>query len=104
MAFVPLFVGSLVALGYSAILHYLILEAGMRPVLIDINQSLPMPRLSAAASAIPLRVRLMAALPLINLITGLVVAAFTSGGGGAARRWAWTSWSRSRWRPRSRSS
>ena len=84
VAFVPLFVGSLVALGYSAILHYLILEAGMRPVLIDINRSLPMPRLSAAASAIPLRVRLMAALPLINLITGLVVAAFTSGGGGGA--------------------
>ena len=82
VAFVPLFVGSLVALGYSAILHYLILEAGMRPVLIDINQSVPMPRLSAAASAIPLRVRMMAALPLINLITGLVVAAFTSGGGG----------------------
>ena len=81
VAFVPLFVGSLVALGYSAILHYLILEAGMRPVLIDINRSLPM-RLSAAASAIPLRVRMMAALPLINLITGLVVAAFTSGGGG----------------------
>jgi class 3 adenylate cyclase len=82
LAFVPLFAGSLVALGYSAILHYLVLEAGMRPVLIDINESLPTPRLSAAASAIPLRVRLMAALPLINLITGLVVAAFTSGGGG----------------------
>ena len=82
VAFVPLFGGSLVALGYSAILHYLILEAGMRPVLIDINQSLPTPRLSAAASAIPLRVRLMTALPLINLITGLVVAALTSGGGG----------------------
>jgi adenylate cyclase len=43
-----------------------------------------MPRLSAAASAIPLRVRMMAALPLINLITGLVVAAFTAGGGGGA--------------------
>ncbi len=82
LAFIPLFVGSLVALGYSAILHYLVLEAGMRPVLIDINRSLPEPRLSAAASAIPLRVRLMAALPLINLITGLVVAAITSGGGG----------------------
>src|SRR5204863_146988 len=36
-AFFPLFAGSLVALGYSAILHYLILEAGMRPVLLDIN-------------------------------------------------------------------
>ena len=29
-AFFPLFAGSMVALGYSAILHYLILEAGMR--------------------------------------------------------------------------
>jgi class 3 adenylate cyclase len=34
--------------------------------------------------AISLRVRLMAALPLINLITGLVVAALTSNGGGGA--------------------
>jgi len=84
LAFFPLFAGSMVALGYSAILHYLILEAGMRPVLIDINQSEAAPRLSAGGSAIPLRVRLMATLPLINLITGLVVAAFTSGGGGGA--------------------
>ena len=84
LAFFPLFAGSLVALGYSAILHYLVLEAGMRPVLVDINQFQAAPRLSAEVSAIPLRVRLMAALPLINLITGLVVAAFTSGGGGGA--------------------
>jgi adenylate cyclase len=84
LAFFPLFAGSLVALGYSAILHYLVLEAGMRPVLVDINQSQAAPRLSARVSAIPLRVRLMAALPLINLVTGLVVAAFTSGGGGGA--------------------
>ena len=84
LAFFPLFAGSLVALGYSAILHYLVLEAGMRPVLVDINQSQAAPRLSAEVSAIPLRVRLMAALPLINLVTGLVVAAFTSGGGGGA--------------------
>ena len=30
----------------------------------------------------PLRTRLVVALPLINLITGLIVAALTSGGGG----------------------
>jgi adenylate cyclase len=87
LAFFPLFAGSMVALGYSAILHYLVLEAGMRPVLVDINRSEAVPRLSAEVSAlpaIPLRVRMMAALPLINLITGLVVAAFTSGGGGGA--------------------
>jgi adenylate cyclase len=83
-AFFPLFAGSMVALGYSAILHYLILEAGMRPVLLDLNQSSGAPRVQAPLAAIPLRVRLMAALPLINLITGLVVAALTSSGGGGA--------------------
>jgi len=83
-AFFPLFAGSMVALGYSAILHYLILEAGMRPVLLDINQSEGAPRGRTPTSAIPLRVRLMTALPLINLITGLVVAALTSSGGGGA--------------------
>jgi class 3 adenylate cyclase len=83
-AFFPLFAGSLVALGYSAILHYLIIEVGMRPVLLDINECQPDPRVTLGAPSIPLRVRLMAALPLINLITGLVVAALTSGGGGGA--------------------
>ncbi len=82
-AFFPLFAGSLVALGYSAILHYLVLEAGMRPVLLDIDESGLAPRLSARSPAIPLRVRMLAALPLINLITGLVVAALTSSGSGS---------------------
>ncbi len=81
-AFFPLFAGSMIALGYSAILHYLILEIGMRPVLLDVSDNQPPPRTGVAPPAIPLRVRLMAALPLINLITGLVVAALTSSGGG----------------------
>src|SRR3954469_17335737 len=83
-AFFPLFAGSMVALGYSAILHYLILEAGMRPVLLDINASEEGPRLRPPITAVPLRLRLMTALPLINIITGLVVAALTSDGGGGA--------------------
>jgi len=79
--FFPIFIGSLAALGYSLILHYLAVEGGLRPVLVDINRDVS-PRLSARVSAIPLRVRLMATLPLINIITGLVVAALTSGGQG----------------------
>jgi class 3 adenylate cyclase len=55
----------------------------MRPVLMDINREMA-PRTRAGFRAIPLRVRLMAALPLINIITGLVVAALTSEGGGGA--------------------
>jgi class 3 adenylate cyclase len=82
LAFFPLFAGSLVAVGYGAILHYLAIEAGMRPVLVDINQSVS-PRLHIGTT-IPLRLRLTAALPLINIITGLVVAALTSEGGGGA--------------------
>jgi adenylate cyclase len=83
-AFFPLLAGSMVALGYSAILHYLILEAGMRPVLLDINACQEAPRMNPPATAIPLRLRLMTALPLINIITGLVVAALSSSGGGGS--------------------
>lgn len=81
-AIFPILFGALVAVGYAAILHYLVVEAGMRPVLLDINTSLT-PRTTVTDFwAVPLRVRLMVALPMINLITGLVVAAITSDGGG----------------------
>jgi class 3 adenylate cyclase len=79
----PLLAGALVALGYSAMLHYLAVEAGMRAVLVDINQQIS-PRTSLDEPALPLRWRLLVALPLINLVTGLVVAALTSDGGGSA--------------------
>ncbi len=84
LAIFPLLAGAAVALGYSAMLHYLVVEAGMRPLLLEINSSLS-PRLTASEFwAVPLRTRLLVALPLINLITGLVVAALTSDGGGGA--------------------
>ncbi len=79
----PLLAGAAVAMGYSAILHYLAVEAGMRPVLVDINSNLS-PRQRTDFWAVSLRTRLMVALPLINLITGLVVAALTSDGGGSS--------------------
>ncbi len=78
----PFIAGSMVALAYSSILHYLALEVGLRPVLIDINQQVS-PRRNASVSALPLRWRLLLTLPLINAITGLTVAALTSDGGGA---------------------
>jgi adenylate cyclase len=83
LAFFPFFFGGAVAVSYGGMLHYLALEAGMRPVLVDINQGVT-PRVEAGVSAFPLRFRLMAALPLMNLIAGLVVAALTSDGGGGA--------------------
>ena len=85
LAFFPLFAGSMIAIGYAGILHYFALETGMRPVLVDINRIVP-PRLHTETRALPLRIKLMAALPLINIITGLVAAALSSGGdaGGGA--------------------
>ena len=77
-AFFPILAASLIAIGYSGILHYFAVEAGLRPVVVDINRVVP-PRLSTLHKAIPLRWKLMAALPLINVITGLVVAALSGG-------------------------
>ncbi len=81
--FIPFFLGSAAAVAYGGLLHYLALEVGLRPVLIDLNQAVT-PGLQREVSAFPLRVRLMGALPLINLVAGLVVAALTSEGGGGA--------------------
>jgi adenylate cyclase len=81
-AFIPFFVGGLISIGYAAILHYLAVEWGMRPVLLDINEHLDAPpRLQRPG--LSLRVRLLATLPLINVISGMVVGALTSRGGGA---------------------
>ncbi len=81
LAIFPLLFVAAVAMGYAAMLHYLAIEAGMRPLLVDINADLS-PRKSADFWAVPLRTRLLVSLPLINLITGLVVAALTADGGG----------------------
>jgi adenylate cyclase len=83
-AFFPLAAAALVAVGYGAILHYLTIEAGMRPVLVDINRSVG-PRTGVRTSTLSLRVKLLAALPMINVITGLLVAAITGDSGGAER-------------------
>ena len=81
LAFFPIFAGALIALGYSAILHYLALELAMRPVLFDINRALETP-VRIDRPAVPLRFKLLGSLPLINVITGITVAALTAEGGG----------------------
>ena len=83
-SFFPFLIGAAVAVGYATILHYLAIEAGMRPVLVDLNRVVS-PRVRSEPETLPLRLRLMAALPLINIITGLVVVALTSDGGEAAQ-------------------
>ena len=82
-AFFPIYAGGLVAIGYSGVLHYFAIESGMRPILIDMAENAGTP-LMREAPAMSLRVKLLGALPLINIITGLVVAALSSDGGGGA--------------------
>jgi adenylate cyclase len=81
LAFFPLLATGLIALGYSAILDYLALELAMRPVLFEINAALDSP-VRIERPSIPLRYKLLGSLPLINVITGVTVAALTSDGGG----------------------
>ncbi len=83
LAFLPILAASLIAIGYSGILHYFAVEAGLRPVVVDINRVVP-PRLSTGHKAISLRLRLMAALPMINVITGLVALALSGNHGDGA--------------------
>jgi adenylate cyclase len=81
LAFFPIMIAALLTAAYAGTLHYLVLELGMRPILFDINQQLEVP-VRIDRPVVPLRLKLLGSLPLINVITGIVVAALTSDGGG----------------------
>jgi adenylate cyclase len=81
LAFFPIALAGLLSISYSGTLHYLALEMAMRPILFDINAALETPP-RIDRPVLPLRFKLLASLPLINVITGVVVTALTSEGGG----------------------
>jgi class 3 adenylate cyclase len=81
LAFFPITIAALLSVGYAGIVHYLVLELAIRPILFDINEALDKP-VRIDRPVVPLRVKLLGSLPLINVITGIVVAALTSNGGG----------------------
>jgi adenylate cyclase len=81
LAFFPILLAALLTAAYAGTLHYLALELAMRPILFDINAALDRP-VRIDRPAVPLRIKLLGSLPLINVITGMVVAALTSDGGG----------------------
>lgn len=92
-----IFAGTVVAVAYAAILHFFASELFMRPVLEDIARRLP-PDFAGARLGVPLRWKLLGALPLINVMGCRQTA---------ARRW--TTWASTSWWPwaspsRSRSS
>ncbi len=80
---IPLMAGSLIAVAYGGVLHYFGMESGMRPVLKDINRR-HAPWARSDIRVLPLRAKLMATLPLINVIAGLAAAALSGSGGGDA--------------------
>jgi class 3 adenylate cyclase len=72
-----LLLGSFVALGYAAVLQALAIESALRPVVEEIAPGLP-PDFEFGTTAFPLRFKLLAVLPLINVISGVIVASLSS--------------------------
>src|SRR3954454_12075050 len=72
-----LFAAALVAVAYAAVLHFFGSELALRPVVHDIALQLP-PEFAEHGSGVPLRWKLLGALPLINVVTGVVVSGFSS--------------------------
>jgi adenylate cyclase len=68
-----LFAAALVAVGYAAVLHFFGSELALRPVVHDIAMELP-PEFAERGNGVPLRWKLLGALPLINVVTGVVVS------------------------------
>ena len=71
--------GALVSVTYTAILHFFASELALRPVLEEICEGLP-PGFATEGYGVPLRWKLLGALPLINVITGVIVSGLSSDG------------------------
>jgi adenylate cyclase len=69
--------GTSVAVVYSAILHFFASELALRPVVEDICERLP-PGFSGDGTGAPLRWKLLGALPLINVVTGVIVSGLSA--------------------------
>ena len=81
-AAIPVLVGAcLIAAGYATVLSYSIAEFLMRPLLDDINDELP-DDFDFKRGGLPVRKRHVIALPVFTALTGLVVAALVTDGGG----------------------
>ena len=78
-SFPILLAGAAVVLAYGLILRFFVMELSMRPALQDISRDLP-GGVEIGSAAIPLRWKVLAAVPAINIITGVVVSALSKGG------------------------
>jgi adenylate cyclase len=74
-----LFVGGLVSIGYAAVLHFFYAETAFAPVLRELAPLLPQD-LEVGRLGVPLRWKLLGALPMINVFTGVVVSGLSTSG------------------------
>ena len=79
-----IFAGGSVAVAYAAILHFFASELTLRPILRDAAALLP-PDFGGMRVGVPLRWKLLGALPLINVITGVVVSGLSTNGDATLR-------------------
>ena len=71
------FGASLVAVSYATLLHFFAAEVFLRPLVADATSRLP-GEWSGQPAGVPLRWKLLGALPLINVITGVVVSGLST--------------------------
>lgn len=74
-----IFAGALVAVSYAVILHFFASELFLRPVLAHVTEHLP-DDFAVEATGVPLRWKLLGALPIINVVTGVVVSGLSTSG------------------------
>ncbi len=72
-------VGALIAVAYASVLHFFASEVFLRPVVQEAAGHLPND-FGGADLGVPVRWRLLAALPIINVITGVVVSGLNNDG------------------------
>ena len=71
--------GCLIAVAYAAVLHFFASEVFLRPIVQEAATHLPS-NFGGAYIGVPVRWRLLAALPIINVITGVVVSGLNNDG------------------------
>jgi adenylate cyclase len=74
-----IFAGASVAIAYAAVLHFFASELTLRPIIRDAATLLPKD-FAGMRVGVPLRWKLLGALPLINVITGVVVSGLSTDG------------------------
>ncbi len=77
LSFLAIAAGAVVVLAYGIFLRFFLTELAMRPVLADVSCDLP-DGADLGEPSVSLRNKLLVALPVINVITGVVVAGLAS--------------------------